>query len=92
MSQSKRRSKDTRVVADDYLTTEQLCEVFNRKPITLYSWRTKRGLPYLHVNKSLHSDILYDAEEVLEWAKGPEGMVIKNAKPIEKALGTKVTT
>lgn len=50
-------------------TTEKLARTFQVSPMTLWVWRTKRGLPQLELPGRKRPAVRFIPEEVRRWAK-----------------------
>ena len=89
ISQQAKRSIVTRVISDDYLVTDDLIKIFNRKKLALYFWRKDKNLPYLRLTRNENSSVLYDPQEVLRWAHDNNKRIV-DVGPLERVLGRRL--
>jgi len=54
----------------DFLTVDEIAEMFKVAKSTVYAWKDKMGLPYVKLGKRL---LRFEREAIIEWAR-------KNAK------------
>ena len=59
------------------LTTAQLLRMFNVTSMTLYNWRSKRGMPFYHLEGGAKPPVRYDEGMILAWAR-QNGIAVKN--------------
>ena len=57
-------------ILEGLVTTQYLCKLFQRSPLTIFMWRSREGLPYVRVPGAARDTIRYRLEAVLEWARG----------------------
>lgn len=60
-----------------YATSADLCKMFDRSYQTIMLWRQKQGLPHKRFPGNGRDMILFDLEEVRQWAKD-NGKQIRN--------------
>ena len=53
----------------DLLTTQDLCYLFKRKPLTIYQWRMYKDLPYIKVRDHGRHTVRFEKQRVFAWAK-----------------------
>ena len=56
-------------ILDGLIATQYLCDLFKRSPLTILTWRTRKGLPYVSVPGAARDTIRYRLEAVLKWAR-----------------------
>lgn len=59
----------------NYLTTDDLCRIFDKTKMTIYNWRLNERLPYIEVTGTKQNQIRFDWDDVRRWA-------VLNAKTI----------
>ena len=67
-----------RYIADKYLTVNEMTAVFGVSVMTIYKWRKFQELPYFKVSPEKRSEVKFDIDEVLNWAKKRDKKIYKD--------------
>lgn len=54
---------------DGLVDTDVLCKAFNKTFMTIYTWRTNKGLPFVKIGSGQLPKIKFRPEKVIEWAE-----------------------
>lgn len=52
-----------------FMTTTDVCRLFDRSPLTIANWRKYNGLPYVVIKGTGRDTIRFKRDEVIRWAQ-----------------------
>tara|TARA_R100001143_G_C3349771_1_gene128857 strand:+ start:146 stop:442 length:297 start_codon:yes stop_codon:yes gene_type:complete len=53
----------------DLLTTEDLCTMFDKSPLTIIAWRENKNLPHVIIDGDKRGAVRFTLPEVVAWAE-----------------------
>lgn len=78
----------------DLLTTDQLCEIFDRTRMTIYLWRNKEDLPFiiLPIDGMAKPPVRFSWKAVVGWATTRGKIIVKRPEELTKSANPKPRT